>query len=83
MPENLDLQGKLDDLAIKIVDDALKTESSKERLEAFKLLTNYRIGMKKIEDAPPPDDDENLEDFNFDASRKSVEASGRGPDDIC
>lgn len=65
------IKTKLDQLAKKIVEDALQTQSSIERLDAFKLLTNYYIGTTKMDTQNKPKEGEENGD-NFDGFRKSV-----------
>jgi hypothetical protein len=72
-PKDNPIKKKLDDLAKMIVDDALTTESSIERLDAFKLLTNYYTQTTKIDNKKPKEDDDG---DTFDGFRKSVKASG-------
>lgn len=72
-PNNL-IKSQLDKLAKKIADDALQTQSSIERLDAFKLLTNYYIGTTKMDSKKKSDGDEGE---TFDGFRKSVETGGR------
>ena len=75
-PPNNPIKSQLDKLAKKIAEDALSTQSSIERLDAFKLLTNYYIGTTKMDTKKKSEGDEDGGE-NFDGFRKSVETGGR------
>ena len=66
---------RLDDLANKILDDALDNDVELgERLEAFKHLSaHYRRPSKKDDERPPEDTGQ-----TFDRMRESIEQAGNG-----
>ena len=66
---------RLDDLANKILDDALDNDVEfGERLEAFKHLSaHYRRPSKKGDEQPPEDTGQ-----TFDRMRESIEQAGNG-----
>lgn len=70
------IKKQLDLLANRIATDALETKSSIERLDAFKMLTNYYIGTTKMDTKNKPKEGED-DGETFDGFRQSVETSGR------
>jgi hypothetical protein len=69
--------GRLELLAAKIADEALRDEVGlAERLDAFKLLTVYFVNTAKINARPAPEDDEGTADFGSFKQRIAA-ASGR------
>ena len=53
---------KLAELANAIADDALQSDEPQERLDAFKTLTSYYLGIKKLK-KPEEDDGESFDEF--------------------
>ncbi len=69
-PPSDPLANSLDLLAKKIAEDALIAPSSKDRLDAFKALTTYHLGLTKVRAENQADDDSK---GSFDDFRKQVE----------
>ena len=53
---------KLAQLAVAIADDALESDDVELRLDAFKVLTAYHVGVSKLK-KPETSDEESFEQF--------------------
>jgi len=66
------LETDLDKLAKRIASDVLKADVSfKDRLEAFKALSNYHIAERKVATKEPPTD-EDADGLSLDAIRRRI-----------
>ena len=75
---NSDVKVKLTALALKIADAALADSVGLgERLDAFKVLTAYYVGTRKLREQEDPGDDDDKE-FNFGSIQQRIkDASDR------
>ena len=76
-----DIKDKLDALAMDIAETAMAVNPDRpllfgEKLDAFKALTAYHLGVAKVNKKKSGEDDKPEQGENFDGFRKSVEASG-------
>lgn len=75
-PVNDEVGVKLDALAVAIADEALTAPGLQDKIDAFKALTTYYVGTKKI-NARPGDEDEGT-GVTFDSFQQRIASpSGR------
>ena len=68
---------KLDALAVAIADEALTAPGLQDKIDAFKALTTYYVGTKKI-NARPGDEDDDKTGVTFDSFQQRIASpSGR------
>ncbi len=75
-PEEDKIKIKLDALALAIADEAKNEPNFGNKLDAFKALTAYHLGIVKIAKKKSGEDDPTEKGETFDGYRKSIEASG-------
>lgn len=76
-----ELADKLETLATKLADSALSDNTlAHDRMEIFKLLTTYHLGVSKVSKPKDPNDEPQGETFDGFRNRVAATAGGTGPD---